>query len=59
MYTDHQIPRELEHYLREARKMRSQYIGGLLRKGFDALSRTLRRTMRQARISAKGTFAQR
>jgi hypothetical protein len=62
MYTDDQIPRELEHYMQRARRMRSQYIAGLLRKGFAALSRAVRKAARRetrAESSAKHTFAER
>jgi len=46
MYTDEQIPRDLEHYMRQARKMRSEYLATLLRDAFAAVRRSLRVTVR-------------
>jgi hypothetical protein len=62
MYTDEQVPRELERYLQQARKMRSEYLAGLVRQGLGALSRALRKAIRSddtaARPSAKHTLAE-
>jgi hypothetical protein len=62
VYTNDQIPRELEHYVERARRMRAEYLAGLLRKGLVALSRAVRKAARRetrAESSAKHTFAER
>lgn len=42
MYSDAQ----LERYVQQARKMRSEYIAALFHRGFSALSRVIRRARR-------------
>jgi len=62
VYTDDQTPRELEHYVERARRMRAEYLARLLRKGLVALSRAVRKAARRgtrAESSAKHTFAER
>lgn len=58
MYTDEQIPRELERYMAQARRMRSEYLAGLFRRGFAALARAVRnmgRTRTVRKPVMKGT----
>lgn len=61
MYTDEQVPRELERYLAEARRMRSEYIASLIRNAYAATKRAFRRALRRLQRPkiAKEVFARR
>lgn len=48
MYSHSQLPPDLERYVQQARRMRSEYLAGLLRRGFAALARAARRVARGA-----------
>lgn len=62
MYTVEPLPRELERYVREAHRMRSEYIASLLKKGIAAVYRVLRGRARrrvEREVPVGGSFARR
>ncbi len=42
MCSDAELPRELQHYVQQARKMRREYLAALWHQGFVALFRVIR-----------------
>jgi hypothetical protein len=62
MYTDEQIHRDLERYLNEARRMRSEYLASLFGTAFGYLTGRLKamvQRLRQSKMPGKGSFARR
>lgn len=49
MYSDEQVPRDVEHYLARARRMRSEYIALLFRRAYVATKAGLRAALRRLR----------